>query len=388
MRSKKGRVHFLSKAAKPVLEIVEPTGKIRRVPFESAGPGREAGETAWVAAPALPTSEWQFRIAPGSRRYLPADRGFYTTRLPQLWVQDGQIFDYQPAARISPSRVVKVPDFDGRLPTRNLYVYLPRGYKEHTERHYPVLYMHDGQNCFEAFAADSFVGSWHADEVADRLISQGLMQECLIVGVSNGGIDRMAEYLPLYSIYQPLPVEPPAEDAHQTEIVPPKPIFGKANLTLAYYQHEVEPYLARHYRIKAGRVNRATCGSSMGGLFSIYIAWEHPDFARQHAALSPSFWITRNQQGRFETIERLRTGSRRDIRLWLDSGTQTSPGQGDDGMLETIAARDALLANGYREGDDFQYYLAEGALHNEAAWAKRLPLVFQFLFPLEAESQG
>jgi predicted alpha/beta superfamily hydrolase len=115
----------------------------------------------------------------------------------------------------------------------------------------------------------------------------------------------------------------------------------------------------------------------MGGLFSAYLAWEHPEFARHHAIMSPSFWITRTRQGPMRTIERLRTGHPRDIRLWLDSGTV------NDGLEQTLAARDALLENGYIEGSNFRHYIDEGASHNEAAWAGRLPLIFQFLFPLD-----
>jgi hypothetical protein len=41
------------------------------------------------------------------------------------------------------------------------------------------------------------------------------------------------------------------------------------------------------------------------------------------------------------------------------------------------------------EGVDFQYHLAEGATHSEAAWAARLPLVLQFLLPAgQAEIPG
>ena len=86
--------------------------------------------------------------------------------------------------------------------------------------------------------------------------------------------------------------------------------------------------------------------------------------------------------GKMETVERLRNGSPRDVRLWLDSGTLDAPGKGNDGMVDTRAARDALLENGYVEGPDFRYYLAKGAVHQESAWAARLHLVFQFLFPV------
>jgi predicted alpha/beta superfamily hydrolase len=273
----------------------------------------------------------------------------------------------------SSSHIIKIAHFKGSLSERPLYIYLPPGYENDPDRHYPVLYMHDGQNCFEAYAEDSFVGSWHAEETADRLIAQDLMEPCIIVGVGHGGKRRTAEYLPPYTTFHPKKGEEETDKR--------KGIIGQADRTFRYYRDDVAPYVRRHYRVLEGRENTATCGSSMGGLFSTYIAWEFPEFARHHALLSPAYWTTCDEYGQMETIERLRTGQPRDVRLWLDSGTRDAPGRGDDGRKETIAARDALLQNGFTEGPDFRYHLAKGAIHKESAWAARLPLVFQFLFP-------
>ena len=78
-------------------------------------------------------------------------------------------------------------------------------------------------------------------------------------------------------------------------------------------------------------------------------------------------------------VHRLRHTRPRNIRLWLDSGTQSD--SGDDGKNNTIAARDALLQNGYTLNKNLGYYLHEGAGHNENAWAERLPRVLKFLLP-------
>ena len=58
--------------------------------------------------------------------------------------------------------------------TRFLRVWLPPGYDdaENAGRHYPVLYLNDGQNLFES--ATAFAGiEWQVDETADRLIREG-----------------------------------------------------------------------------------------------------------------------------------------------------------------------------------------------------------------------
>jgi predicted alpha/beta superfamily hydrolase len=272
------------------------------------------------------------------------------------------------------SRVLKINDFPGRLSPRPLYIYLPPGYDDEPTRHYPVLYMHDGQNCFEAYVQDSNFGSWRADETADLLIQQGLVRPFIIVGVSHGGEDRIAEYLPPYAHYAP-------DFVKRQPSIPIAVPQGRADQTFAYYRNDVAPTIQNKFRVLTGREHTATCGSSMGGLFSTYIAWQYPDFAQQHAIVSPAYWIERDRNGRFPTIEHLKHTPPPHVRLWLDSGTQDSPGQGDDGLPETTAARDALLANSFTLGPDFQFFVEDGAVHNESAWAKRLPQIFQFLFP-------
>ncbi|MCP5096907.1 MAG: alpha/beta hydrolase [Chloroflexi bacterium] len=286
----------------------------------------------------------------------------------------------------SPSKVIKIDAFEGSLPKRPLYIYLPPGYEKQTDRNYPVIYMHDGQNCFEAYVADSYAGSWQADVTADRLIKQGRMRACIIVGVGNGSEERIAEYLPPYSIYQ-LPLRKKKGSTKTTDELNAEPerpslIGGRAEQTAVYYRDEVAPYIRYRFRVDSRREQTATCGSSMGGLLSTYLAWEYPDFARHHAILSPAYWLTKTEAGKCETIERLRTDPPRDVRLWLDSGTQDAPGRGDDGWPETAVARDALLENGFQIGSDFQYFLDEGACHRESDWAARLHQVFEFLFPL------
>jgi predicted alpha/beta superfamily hydrolase len=277
----------------------------------------------------------------------------------------------------SSSQVLKIPKFKGSLPSRPLYIYTPPGYAESLNIAYPVIYMHDGQNVFESFVKDSFAGSWRADEVADSLITEGKMRPCIIVGISNGQENRLKEYQPPYNKMRYAPLTKRGKPRKH-----PFVIEGQADKTLSYYR-EVANYVKKHYRVLDGREHTATCGSSMGGLFSTYIAWEYPDFAQHHAALSPSYWTTQREDGKLTILEHMRQYPKRNIRLWLDSGegTSTVEGSDDDNKFCTLKARAVLLEAGYSEGKDFVYYLAKNALHNEHAWANRLDKVFQFLMP-------
>src|SRR5262245_49785410 len=72
---------------------------------------------------------------------------------------------------------------------RDLYVYVPPSYPRET-RHYPVLYLQDGQNLFDE--ATSYAGEWRVDETMAALAEEGL--EALVVGIENAGDARVAEY--------------------------------------------------------------------------------------------------------------------------------------------------------------------------------------------------
>src|SRR5438552_13154596 len=78
---------------------------------------------------------------------------------------------------------------------RDVLVYLPPGYSRFSRRRYPVLYLHDGQNVFDA--ATSFGGvEWGVDETAQRLIRDKLVEPLIIVAVANIGEERIHEYAP------------------------------------------------------------------------------------------------------------------------------------------------------------------------------------------------
>lgn len=285
---------------------------------------------------------------------------------------------------VSASKVLKLP-FSGGLGRRALYIYLPPGYDDPDAcaTRYPVLYLHDGQNCFETFAGDAFSGTWRADETADRLILSGQLSPFIIVGVSNGGETRLAEYLPPYSRLRLDPKTGPRRRGRyglrRTHY-----LRGRAHKLYADYLG-IARFVAATFRVLPGREHTATCGSSMGGLFSAYLAFEHPEFARHHGVMSASFWTTQ-RGGELRMLERLRRLPVRDVRVWLDSGE--GEGNSDDNKGVTLLARQALLDAGYREGEGFVYHLAEGATHSEAAWAARLPLVLRYLFALDTAEEA
>src|SRR5438552_7296059 len=85
---------------------------------------------------------------------------------------------------------------------RDVLVYLPPGYRRFSSRRYPVLYLHDGQNVFDA--ATSFAGvEWEVDETAQRLIHRKLIEPLIIVAVANIDEERVDEYAPTRGVNEP-----------------------------------------------------------------------------------------------------------------------------------------------------------------------------------------
>src|SRR5262249_36640738 len=76
---------------------------------------------------------------------------------------------------------------------RDILVYLPPGYRRFSRKRYPVLYLQDGQNVFDA--ATSFAGvEWGVDETAERLIRSKIIESVIVVADASMDEDRVHEY--------------------------------------------------------------------------------------------------------------------------------------------------------------------------------------------------
>jgi predicted alpha/beta superfamily hydrolase len=228
---------------------------------------------------------------------------------------------------------------------RDLIVWLPPSYSTDLQKRYPVLYMHDGQNVFDS--STSFIGyDWRADEVADSLIRAKAIEEIIIVGINNSP-DRIAEY----------------------SDTPLGRSYGR------FVVNTVKPLIDSVYRTKRSRENTAVMGSSMGGVISFLFTCWYPEVFSKAGCLSTAIGPAAHEK-EFEKAFKER-GAKGSPRIYLDVGElepQLVPG---NRALEAY-----LLRMGFREGEDLEFFFANGAVHNEQAWAHRLwrPLKFMFGF--------
>jgi predicted alpha/beta superfamily hydrolase len=255
-------------------------------------------------------------------------------------------------AAIRPGRLEYIPDFHSKIldGTRMLTVYLPPGYDERDGRRYPVLYMHDGQNLFDADRAYVPGNHWRLQEATDAAINDRTAEPLIIVGIDHGGVARLDEYTPVRSA------------KHNGG--------GRADDHARMLIEELKPMIDARYRTVPA--DAGVGGSSLGGLVSLYVALKHPDVFTRAAVMSPSVWW--GDRAILDEVDRFEGHAQ--PRMWLDIGGR----EGYEALADARALRARLIENGWND-DTLRYFEDRRADHSERAWAKRARMPLEFLFP-------
>ncbi len=236
-------------------------------------------------------------------------------------------------------RIFKNLNF-GKLKPRNIIVWLPPCYNQNSSKRYPVLYMQDGQNLFDA-TTSAFGVEWRADETADSLIKNKIVSPFIIVGIYNTS-DRTEEYT----------------------------LTPKGIEYMKFIVTKLKPFIDKTFRTLPDNDNTAVGGSSYGGTISFLLAWNFPEVFSKAALFSPAF-----KTDRFDLSEKIiNEKGKKDIVLYIDNG-----GVGLEEKLqpEIDEMIEVLKQKGFKQNENLFYYKAPEAKHFEADWAERFwqPLV-------------
>jgi predicted alpha/beta superfamily hydrolase len=221
---------------------------------------------------------------------------------------------------------------------RPIVVYLPPSHGLDARRN-TVLYMHDGQNLFDA-GTSAFGIEWGVDETMQALAREGI--EAIVVGIWHME-DRQHEYSPFSN--------------------------GRGSAGDAYLEFlvkTVRPLVNRTFRTRCERRHTGILGSSLGGLISTYGYLRYPKIFGMLGAFSPSYWA-----GRGAIYRMLADVSAPPGRAYFDNSTH-----------ETSARR---MFNhfrkdfGYTPEVDLRYVEDPDGAHDESAWAARFPAAVRFL---------
>ncbi len=204
--------------------------------------------------------------------------------------------------------------------SRTVRIYLPPGYDSGDS--FPSIYVHDGG---EYVTLASMVN------VLDYCIHNDICAPVLAVFINP--VDRNAEYW-LNDDFRRFMVE------------------------------EMVPYIDGQYKTSADPSKRAVLGASLGGLTSIFIAYEHPEVFGLSAGHSSAFQINNNYM-----INMMASGLVEPIKIYLDVGTFESL------LDENQQMQDVLESRGY----DYVYNEWNDG-HSWGNWRGHIDNILEYFF--------
>lgn len=271
---------------------------------------------------------------------------------------EGRVAAWQDPAKVRPkphtaTASVTVIDTAFRIPQlgrmRRVWVYLPPGYAS-SHRRYPVLYMQDGQNVFDA--ATSGFGEWAVDESLDSLRALG-DPGVIVVAVDHGGSKRLDEYSPWRNARYG---------------------GGEGEAYADFLARTLKPYVDRRFRTLADPAHTAVMGSSMGGLISLYAILKYPEVFGRAGVFSPSLWFSPDVYA-LARAAHPRAGSR--IYLLMGGREGDTPEQA---VQDARRMADTLAAAGLRPGAQLVTRVAADGQHSEWFWRREFPAAYLWLF--------
>ncbi|MGN7411084.1 alpha/beta hydrolase [Paenibacillus sp. SAF-068] len=244
---------------------------------------------------------------------------------------------------------------------RNIYVYLPSGYQEQTDRHYPVLYVHAGQRAFGPSGSGN--ETWNMDQAADGLIASGQIEPLIIVGIAH--------------------VRPVTDNEFYHFIAPEREAVRVGCSGMAYEHfiiHELKPIIDLRYRTLPDKENTGLLGSSAAALCTLHMGMRHPDVFGKLIMMSPFYTDVQldetSESGLLEADMYRLPENIPSVRMWMDIGDMEGlflPSQ-----VRRVAHQ--LLERGATSGEELAFLEQQGACHQEGDWGARVHLPLQYMF--------
>lgn len=224
--------------------------------------------------------------------------------------------------------------------TRQIWVYLPKDY-QNSEKRYPVVYMHDAQNLFDA--ESSYAGEWKVDEYLDDITKN----QSIIIGIEHGDEKRIDELTPF---------------KHE------KYGGGKGEAYLSFIKNTLKPHIDITYRTKPEAEHTTIFGASLGGLISFYGALKHPETFGKAGVFSSSFWINPEIYDIVSNTEIPNSS-----KFYFLVGEN----EGDSMVPDQQRMVDLLKAKGITQ---IESQVIKDGEHNEALWSENFGKAYEWLY--------
>lgn len=250
---------------------------------------------------------------------------------------------------------LEVP-FTGR--NRRVRVLLPKGYAEDTERTYPVVYFHDGQNVL--YSKESFSG--HSWKVIPTIKRNPDISKMIVVAINNDGMERMHEY---------------AAWKYSETSIPGVQFGGKGTLYAEFVMDVVKPFIDKEYRTKSDKAHTAMIGSSLGGNITQFMGLAYQDQIGCLGVFSSANWLHQDAFDRFIERKKLDPSQRVYIYVGTEEADDTDKtlmaGNIKQAYINSSLTYFRQLIAGGVHLHNLELEVISGAVHNEEAWALYLP---------------
>lgn len=236
----------------------------------------------------------------------------------------------------------EIPDL---IRTRRVAALLPHDYYK-TDKHYPVLYLQDGQNLYEDFAA---YGSWGVDKQLASMAGRG-MGDIIVIAIDHADDKRISEFTPTFKN---------------------RLGRGEGREYIRFLAETLKPYIDDKFRTRPEAEHTGIGGSSLGGLISIYAGIIYPQVYDRLLIFSPSLWVTPNIPFRVMKLTHKFRG-----RIYLYGGEAESKTM----VPNMMRFKKELLRQTQGSDVKFRVEVDPEGQHNEARWGKEFPKAVEWLF--------
>ena len=258
---------------------------------------------------------------------------------------------------------------------RPVDIWLPENYSE--DKKYAVLYMHDGQNLFDATTTWN-AQEWEVDEVASQLMNNDITKDFIVVGIHNIPEIRWQDLFPEKAMNF-LSVED-KEGLFKEAVKNNFSIHLKGDAYLKFLVEELKPFIDKTYAVHKNKENTFVAGSSMGGLMSMYAISEYPTIFAGAACIS-THWPGAEPKDDNKLAEAIFNYMKANVpnagshKLYFDYGNKTL----DENYPKYAPRVDEVLSlKGYSNSDSMNLFF-EGTDHSEKSWQERIHIPFTFL---------
>lgn len=256
--------------------------------------------------------------------------------------------------------------------TIKIDVWTPKGYSDFKK--YPVIYMHDGQNLFDANSTWNHQ-AWEIDSVLGSLIADKKVKPAIVVGIHSVDTTRIGDLMP----ERVVEMTPPGEVRDFIDMM----CRGqyRADEYLSFIVNTLKPTIDSHFSTLTDRKSTSIMGSSMGGLISIYGVTEYPDVFGAAVCMSTHWTGAIGDNADFPTAMKYylmdkfpRNG---DYLLYFDNGDCSYDSQYIPAYELMNSLFDFL---GYHEGEKLKTGIFQGHSHSEQSWSQRVEIPLEFLY--------